>query len=355
MTSRTSRRCPIPPAAGRSATTPSGPTSRPPRICSRSAETPDPLSQERAPALRPAPPHSADDAALMRSLARSGLASIPQARRRPVSSRLHRVLRPPMCPRAARWTGGRPGVEPALATGTRRGDRPLRGPGAAGLLAAGHARGGGAGRRDPATQGEALRRRGRNARVAAPAPGLGERALAERLRQRVRPRRPQPDVQAPRADRDLARAGLRRLGAARSSNGPCTSISLRDFYQRDGIRFGHVQSVGLDASYGLVVQHLKEWFDRSAGPGAAAPARTGAGAGVPRVAGVSATPRSSRGFSRIFPTRRIASFSIRRTRVGSASSTRCRTSCSHGARRSARCSAGFGAGSGRSSCTPNPS
>ena len=100
-----------------------------------------------------------------------------------------------------------------------------------------------------------------------------------------------------------------------ASRDPCTSISLRDFYQRDGIRFGHVQSVGLDASYGVIVQYLKEWFDRSAGPGLR-PLR-----GLVRVpaflaAQVFGDAKISRGFSRTFPIRRTASSLIRRARAG---------------------------------------
>lgn len=45
---------------------------------------------------------------------------------------------------------------------------------------------------------------------------------------------------------------------------PAKAISLRDFYYRDGMRLGLLQSMGLDASYGNVVHHLNEKFDRSA-------------------------------------------------------------------------------------------
>lgn len=46
--------------------------------------------------------------------------------------------------------------------------------------------------------------------------------------------------------------------------GPAKTIALRDFYLRDGRRLGLVQSMGLSASYGNLVQHLNERFDRSA-------------------------------------------------------------------------------------------
>ena len=45
--------------------------------------------------------------------------------------------------------------------------------------------------------------------------------------------------------------------------GPVNTISVRDFYQRDGVHYGHLQSMGLEASYGDIVQYLKERFDQS--------------------------------------------------------------------------------------------
>ncbi len=45
---------------------------------------------------------------------------------------------------------------------------------------------------------------------------------------------------------------------------PAKTISLRDFYYRDGMRLGLLQSMGLDATYGNVVQYLNDEFDRSA-------------------------------------------------------------------------------------------
>ncbi|MER2510246.1 MAG: GMC family oxidoreductase [Amaricoccus sp.] len=45
--------------------------------------------------------------------------------------------------------------------------------------------------------------------------------------------------------------------------GPVNTISVRDFYQRDGVRYGHFQSMGLSASYGDIVKYLKERFDQS--------------------------------------------------------------------------------------------
>jgi choline dehydrogenase-like flavoprotein len=45
--------------------------------------------------------------------------------------------------------------------------------------------------------------------------------------------------------------------------GPINTISIRDFYAVDGLRYGHLQSMGMPASYGNIVQYLREKFDRS--------------------------------------------------------------------------------------------
>jgi choline dehydrogenase-like flavoprotein len=44
---------------------------------------------------------------------------------------------------------------------------------------------------------------------------------------------------------------------------PAKTISMRDFYFRDGMRLGLVQSMGLDATYGNVVAYLNDEFDRT--------------------------------------------------------------------------------------------
>lgn len=46
-------------------------------------------------------------------------------------------------------------------------------------------------------------------------------------------------------------------------DGPSKSIGLRDFYYADGQRYGMLQSLGVDASYGMIAQALKGKFDRS--------------------------------------------------------------------------------------------
>lgn len=46
--------------------------------------------------------------------------------------------------------------------------------------------------------------------------------------------------------------------------GPRKTLALRDFYAQDGQRLGMVQSLGLQAGYGNIVQILNERYDRSA-------------------------------------------------------------------------------------------
>jgi len=48
-----------------------------------------------------------------------------------------------------------------------------------------------------------------------------------------------------------------------STTGPAKTIALRDFYSRDGVRFGILQAMGLPASYGNIVHYLNQRFDRS--------------------------------------------------------------------------------------------
>lgn len=47
------------------------------------------------------------------------------------------------------------------------------------------------------------------------------------------------------------------------SSGPTKALALRDFYFRDGQRFGALQAMGVEASYGMIVHYLNGLFDRS--------------------------------------------------------------------------------------------
>lgn len=45
--------------------------------------------------------------------------------------------------------------------------------------------------------------------------------------------------------------------------GPINTISIRDFYARDGRRFGHLQSMGAPATYGNILHYLRQKLDRA--------------------------------------------------------------------------------------------
>ncbi|QHQ34083.1 GMC oxidoreductase [Algicella marina] len=45
--------------------------------------------------------------------------------------------------------------------------------------------------------------------------------------------------------------------------GPTKALALRDFYYREGARFGSFQAMGVDATYGSIVHFLNGMFDRS--------------------------------------------------------------------------------------------
>jgi choline dehydrogenase-like flavoprotein len=47
------------------------------------------------------------------------------------------------------------------------------------------------------------------------------------------------------------------------SSGPTKALALRDFYFRDGMRFGALQAMGIEASYGMIVHYLNGVYDRS--------------------------------------------------------------------------------------------
>jgi choline dehydrogenase-like flavoprotein len=52
-------------------------------------------------------------------------------------------------------------------------------------------------------------------------------------------------------------------GKGSRSSGPSKALALRDFYFVDGQRFGIFQAMGIDASYGMIVDYLNGIFDRS--------------------------------------------------------------------------------------------
>lgn len=216
---------------------------------------PDPLSAEVRPPLAAPPPLSPGDAALMTSFRRRGLHPYRAhlgVRYLPGCAECFGRICPTRCKSDARTVG----VEPALATGRAAlldGCEATMLRGAQGRISHVEARRGGA-RLTLAARCVVLSAGG----LASPrlllasssedwpegcanASGLVGRNLMFHLSERLAV---WPDRYAP-------------LGK------PTKTISLRDFYYRDGMRLGMVQSMGVDASYGNVVHHLNERFDRS--------------------------------------------------------------------------------------------
>ena len=157
-----------------------------------------------APAAAPVGGRRGDDGGLPRG---TGLHPYRKHVGRPLPARLHRMLRAQV---PARLQDGR-------ALGRGRAGARHRARGAARRLRGASALRGARGRvthleavRGGAAldvRGEALRARGRGARIAAPAAGLRERGLAGRAAPTARAGRAQPDVPPQRAHRDLAGRG----------------------------------------------------------------------------------------------------------------------------------------------------
>jgi choline dehydrogenase-like flavoprotein len=217
---------------------------------------PDPLASEPAPPLLPAPPLSEGDTAMMAAFRRNGL----HPYRKHVGIRYLPGCQECIghkCPWPCKMDGRSAGVEPALATGRAAlldgcAVTALRGTGRrvthveamrGGLrltlrarcvvLAAG---GLGSPRLLLASAGEGW------PHGCANGSGLVGRNLMFHLSERI-------------AVWPERRADFR---------GPAKTIALRDFYHMEGRRFGLFQSMGLEASYGSIVQYLNEKFDRSA-------------------------------------------------------------------------------------------
>jgi choline dehydrogenase-like flavoprotein len=217
---------------------------------------PDPLSEEPAPRLRPAPPASEGDAAMMESFRAAGLNPY----------RMHLGIRylpgcrectGHKCPRACKMDGRSAGVEPALATGR------------AALLETCEATAlrGGPGRIDhleAVRGGERIRLRARRYLLAGGALGSARLLLASACEAWPRGCANGSGL----VGRNLM-FHLNELVAVwperpADFTGPAKTIALRDLYHRDGMRLGLVQSLGISASYGNILAFLAERFDRSA-------------------------------------------------------------------------------------------
>ncbi|MET4103861.1 choline dehydrogenase-like flavoprotein [Roseovarius sp. MBR-78] len=216
---------------------------------------PDPLSPEPC-ALRPPPPLSAVDSALIAALRASGLHPY----------RAHSAIRyldgchdclGTKCPRPCKMDGRSAGVEPALATGRAAlldGCTVRRLCGTAGHIS--HI--------EVARGGAAFDLRARHIVLAGGALGSPRLLLASASEA-------WPEGCANRSGlvgRNLM-FHLNEIFAlwpprGTKDDGPSKAISLRDFYHLNGQRFGTVQAMGIAAGYGEIVHVLNGMFDRSA-------------------------------------------------------------------------------------------
>lgn len=217
--------------------------------------TPDPRRAEPLPTLRMPPALSASDTAMVRRMQENGLAPY----------RTHLALRRlsgclecigQECPRACKLDGRSAGVEPALATGRAAflGQATVRRV---------------CGGRDGITHLE-VERSGTTLQLSARAYVLAAGALgsAHLLLGSASEAWPQGFAN----DSGLLGRGLmfhlgERLAIwpprGHDMTGPRKTLSLRDFYARDGKRLGLVQALGLRAGYGDIVQVLNECYDRT--------------------------------------------------------------------------------------------
>jgi choline dehydrogenase-like flavoprotein len=217
---------------------------------------PDPLSPEQETPLRPAPPLSAPDAALMQSLRAAGLHPY----------RLHAAIRHVpgchgclgvKCPKPCKMDGRSAGVEPALATGN------------AALLDRCEVRRL-CGTSQTITHIE-VTRGGEAFTLTAPQIVLASGALGSPRLLLASASEVWPEGCANGSGlvgRNLM-FHLNEIFAlwpprGTPDSGPSKAISLRDFYHSDGQRFGTVQSMGIAAGYGEIVHTLNGMFDRSA-------------------------------------------------------------------------------------------
>lgn len=217
--------------------------------------TPDPLRRDPVPPLRTPPPLSEACAAMVARMERLGL--------HPYRTHLA-IRRLPgcrecighKCPLPCKLDGRSAGVEPALATGRAAylggtTVRALRG--TADRIT----------HLEVESGGETLRLKARAYVLAAGALGSAHLLLASASEA-------WPQGCANRSGL-VGRGLMFHLGErfavwppkGSDTTGPRKTLCLRDFYARDGKRLGMVQSLGLEAGYGNIVQVLQDRYDRS--------------------------------------------------------------------------------------------
>lgn len=225
---------------------------------------PDPLSGDPPSPLAAPPPMAPGDALIAAALRRRGLHPY----------RMHLGIRylpgceectGHKCPRACKMDGRSAGVEPALATGRaalldRCEVTALHGAGGAG----------GAGGESRIAHVEAVRD-GARLRLAARRYVLAAGALGTPRLLLASAAEPWPAGCA-NASGLVGRNLMFHLnelaavwpGRRAGFEGPAKAIALRDLYHRDGLRLGLVQSLGITADYGHVLQAMTERLERSA-------------------------------------------------------------------------------------------
>ena len=216
----------------------------------------DPLSPEAAAKLETAPPLSQGDAAMVAALQREGL----HPYRKHVGVRYLPKCAECFgrkCPRNCKMDGRSAGVEPALSTGRAV---LLDGTDVVALRSSGK----NVSYAEAVRGGERFRLTAKRYVLAAGALGSPRLLLASASESRPRGLANEFGL----VGRNLMFKVCERLAIwpehRADFSGPVNTISLRDFYYKNGMRFGHLQSMGLEASYGDIVHYLNSVFDQRA-------------------------------------------------------------------------------------------
>lgn len=215
----------------------------------------DPLSKDTAASLLPPPPMERGDEVMMEGFRRAGLNPY----------RVHLGVRflpgcqlcfGRKCPRPCKMDGRSAGVEPALETGHAAlldmcEVRALRG--SDGAIS--HV--------EAVRDGETLHLRAKRYVLAAGALGSPRILLASRSEQWPKGCANSSGLVGRNLMFHLTEMIAIWGGRGVRFAGPTKAISLRDFYFRDGQRYGTLAAMGVDASYGEILHFLNGGFDRS--------------------------------------------------------------------------------------------